>query len=201
MPSIRSSTGDDASVDSTPSWAAPIQSALQRLKNAKPSNITTNDSDGKDDIFRSPNSTPTSTPASQQQEERQEERQEPTTESTPKTVLVEDRTRDKFVSSLSKIESDDRSTSSNRSNRSNRSSLGSQSGSSISNGQSGTHVPKGITMQDNITTNNNGKNVNSAKNALMLATSIDSQDVDDDPNNMIESINDILTECRVILDD
>jgi len=153
------------SVDSTPSWAAPIQSALLRSSNAaKAAAGATNPSVAT--ILRAP---PSSTPLSPTVEYPSED------DSSSKQSR--DRVKDKFVSSLSKNENDDRSTQSNGSNRSGKSTFNDSNTSlSSSNGNKNSHQP-----------------------ALGASRSED-HEVDDDPEEMIESINNMLSECRGILD-
>jgi hypothetical protein len=156
------SSGD--SVDSTPSWAAPIQSVL-RSQELNTSSETEGEESNVKDIFRA---TPPTSPEA------------PAVENAS-TKESQERTKDKFVSSLSsnslsKMDSDDRSVGSNRSSRSN-SSRGSRK--STSGGDGADSSPK--------------------DRALGLTNSMD-EEVDEDPADMIENINSMLSECRVILD-
>ena len=165
------------SVDSTPSWAAPIQSALLRSNHAeKAANATNGDGPDSSQIFRAPaSSSITLSPMV-----------ESPSDDDASSKQSQERINDKFVSSLSKNnDSDDRSISSNRSSRSNRS-----SGSSKSNRSANT---RGSSSDAVAATNNR------ASSALGTSRSEDHEE-DDDPEEMIESINNMLSECRVILD-
>lgn len=121
------------SVDSTPSWAAPIQSAIKSAKGIfrGPSPIATDD-----DSFKASS------------------------------------VNDKFVSSLSRTETEDGSV---------------KSGSSRgSRGSHGSRQEGGLSMP-------------SSSHALGLTNSADDE-VDEHPDTMIDNINTMLSECRVILD-
>lgn len=128
------SSGD--SVDSTPSWAAPIQSAINSAKRSSVGIFRT--LSGADDDSSKASSV-----------------------------------NDKFVSSLSRTETDDESVKSG-------SSRGSRGSGSIGSRQSGTAKP-------------------SSSNALGYTNSADDE-VDEHPDAMIDNINSMLSECRVILD-
>lgn len=117
------------SVDSTPSWAAPIQSAINNAKMAS-------------GIFRSPSAADDDSKASS--------------------------TNDKFMSSLSRTETDDDSVKS-----------GSSRGSRGSHGSRQAKTPGSY--------------------ALGITNSVDDE-VDEHPDAMIDNINTMLSECRVILD-
>ncbi|KAL7540716.1 hypothetical protein ACHAXR_011305 [Thalassiosira sp. AJA248-18] len=142
------SSGD--SIDSTPSWAAPIQKALSRSA----------------DIFRS---------SSRDQDEATINN---TTADTKESQ--EQRTKDKFVSSLS--QSDDGSVGSNRSNS-----------STNSRGNNSATSSKSASSRKATT----AKSTN--EKALGLTNSME-EEVDEDPAAMIDNINSMLSECREILD-
>ncbi|KAL7491676.1 hypothetical protein ACHAWT_000983 [Skeletonema menzelii] len=131
-----SDSGKDApsggdSVDSTPSWAAPIQSAINSAKQVS-------------GIFRSPSVTEDDSSRASS-------------------------TNDKFMSSLPKAEADDNSVKSGSSRSSSRGSIGSRQAQPTGN------------------------------QALGVTNSADDE-IDEHPETMIENINTMLSECRVILD-
>ncbi|KAL7463801.1 hypothetical protein ACHAXS_004153, partial [Conticribra weissflogii] len=158
------------SVDSTPSWAAPIQSALLRSSAAKADVGTANAS-----VASSLRVASSSTPLSPTVEY--------SSEDDSSSKHSRDRVKDKFVSSLSKNENDDRSTRSNGSIRSGRSNKSNRSS---------------VSINDSNTSPSSG-NKSSQPPALGASRSED-HEIDDDPEEMIESINNMLSECRGILD-
>ena len=147
------SSGD--SIDSTPSWAAPIQKALSRS-----SEIFRTSSQSPEKNAGDPDPVVTDTDAVGMTKESQEQR-----------------TKDKFVSSLS-MSSDEGSVGSHRSNNSGSSSKGSNSSLS---------KRKETTAKS------------STERALGLTNSME-EEVDEDPAAMIDNINSMLSECRDILD-
>mmetsp|Transcript_6443 Transcript_6443/g.11209 ORF Transcript_6443/g.11209 Transcript_6443/m.11209 type:complete len:809 (+) Transcript_6443:183-2609(+) len=160
------------SVDSTPSWAAPIQSALRNSVN-----IFRTSSGGEDD---KENDDAASNKSNNDGDD--------ASLSSSKREAQEQRTKQKFVSSLS----------------------GSDDGSVGSNHSGNIHPSSGNNITSN---NNNGKNAyrvakksrkettakSSDEKALGLTNSME-EEVDEDPSAMIDNINSMLSECREILD-
>lgn len=156
------SSGD--SVDSTPSWAAPIQSALRNSVNIfRAATSPASAAGGDDDDAASSSST------------------------------QEQRTKEKLLSSLHGGAGDDSSVGSNRSGRSSASgrSRGSQRSSSSRGSAGGAKV--GGSDKETITAKS------SNEKALGLTNSME-EEVDEDPAAMIDNINNMLSECREILD-
>eukprot|EP00581_Thalassiosira_minuscula_P006558 CAMPEP_0183743390 /NCGR_PEP_ID=MMETSP0737-20130205/65195_1 /TAXON_ID=385413 /ORGANISM="Thalassiosira miniscula, Strain CCMP1093" /LENGTH=851 /DNA_ID=CAMNT_0025979009 /DNA_START=158 /DNA_END=2713 /DNA_ORIENTATION=- len=166
----RAVPGSGDSVDSTPSWAAPIHSALRNSVG-----IFRTASSSADDKDKASNDDAAS--ASSSQKESQEQR-----------------TKEKFVSSLhsgsSHGSSDDGSVGSHRSGGSN----GARShGSHGSNHSGGSGKGHGRSTRKETTARS------SEDKALGLTNSME-EEVDEDPAAMIDNINSMLSECREILD-
>lgn len=147
--------GSGDSVDSTPSWAVPIQSALRNSGS----------------IFRT-----------SRVEKEGEDIREEDGNSVASKESQEQRTKDKFVSSLS---SDDGSVGSSRSKGSSR--------STGNNSTKGTAANRGGTTRKETTAKSSEEKV------LGLTNSME-EEVDEDPAAMIDNINSMLSECREILD-
>ena len=163
------SSGD--SVDSTPSWAEKIQSAVGN--SAVVSNIFRSSSKGMLDNDEEGGDKQMDTPAPSKDEEDQDGGESSSSSQAQ-------RIKNKFMSGLI---SDDSSVGSSRSNRSRNStsSKGSR-GSSKSSSSRKANTAK-----------------SSSEKALGLTNSMD-EEVDEDPAAMIDNINSMLSECRDILD-
>jgi hypothetical protein len=168
------------SVGSEPSWAAPIQSALQRsVKSVFRTTSTSQTSSQEAEWEASASATPVSNvPGKVKSIFLDKEKQQ------------EQRTNEKFVLSL--MNNDESSVGSNRSRGSHCSNK--STGSSRS-GKRGAGVGAATTkkMVDETTAKS------SNDKALGMTNSVD-EEVDEDPATMIDNINNMLSECREILD-
>jgi len=173
------------SVDSTPSWAAPIQSALRNSANIFRTSSTS--PRGEDDDKENNTSNKTLN--------KEENDNGSVTSSTSMKESQEQRTKEKFVSSLSNSSKgssgDEGSVNSNISGGSNNS----KGESNITNSNTGgIGTQKGASLSRKQTT---AKSVDDK--ALGLTNSMEDE-VDEDPAAMIDNINSMLSECRDILD-
>ena len=192
---------DDVSVNSTPSWAAPIQSAIQNsVKNLFRRSNTTSplETDLDLDLILQPQesndtgTTATTVPAANNSYSSDSNN----VPNKVKSIFLESekekeqRTKEKFVTSLLMNSDDNISVGSNRSSSSNCSNR-----STISIGSNGSRESKKshVSLVRDATTA-------LASNERVLGTSTSYDEKDEDPAAMIDNINSMLSECREILD-
>ena len=198
---------DDVSVNSTPSWAAPIQLAMQKsVKNLFRRTNTTSPLETESDLdlilqpqeSNDTGTTATTVPAANNSYISDIGNNVPSSARSPnkvKSIFLEkekekeQRTKEKFVTSLMMNSDDNISVGSNRSSRSNRSNRSTLSiGSNSSRESKKSHV----SVRDATTA--------LASNERVLGTSTSYDEKDEDPAAMIDNNNSMLSECREILD-
>jgi hypothetical protein len=198
---------DDVSVNSTPSWAAPIQLAMQKsVKNLFRRTNTTSPLETESDLdlilqpqeSNDTGTTATTVPAANNSYISNIGNNGPSSARSPnkvKSIFLEkekekeQRTKEKFVTSLMMNSDDNISVGSNRSSRSNRSN---RSTLSIGSNNSRESKKSHVSVRDATTA--------LASNERVLGTSTSYDEKDEDPAAMIDNINSMLSECREILD-